>query len=226
MTNEMLEQLSENIFEHAFMIETFSDLDAANRWLLSQDRIKVTAFQIETGHTRRIGKLWIRGVLIAYQELDEPGEYRYRIAEGLEYNYDESEIRPSIAMLWKQDHPDHPYVCDQEEFVKGFRTCHRKYYVLYKIPAEEVGDPETVPNLFRGENHRGRAQARFYRMMNAAVVLAVLFTGFFLLGHLNILVVPVSALQWAGTLMWVQDVILALFWIAGTVDKIRYRKNP
>ena len=99
MLRNMLDSITG--MEQSFQLQTFSSLRAANQWLLLQDRITVTAFEVQGVATVGIGKFLPRRVLIAYQTEEEPNDFYYGISSGLEYIYDGDDLTHSIETNWK-----------------------------------------------------------------------------------------------------------------------------
>lgn len=227
MFNSLDQLTAEQIFEQSFQVETFHSVKATNQWLLSQDNIKVISLQIVNRMNRGVGKLMPRQIMIAYRKTQEPNDFYYGVSDGLEYCYDGMEDR-SISQMWEEKYPKLRYVMDQEELCKGYRTYHRKYYVLYEAPRATDGCKDAVvntKNIFHEKNDSGDALKRKQFLIALSIILGVIFTGIWMLAANNYFAASKTVIFVCKFLMYYFDATLAAAWVYGTAKFIRRRRR-
>ena len=227
MLRNMLDSITG--MEQSFQLQTFSSLRAANQWLLLQDRITVTAFEVQGVATVGIGKFLPRRVLIAYQTEEEPNDFFYGISSGLEYIYDGDDLTHSIETNWKHQNPKLELEQIQEVMVHGIRTYHRKYYALYRAPHASDGCRDTVlrvRNVFSDENYFDNSSLRYYSQVLAAeLLIAVVCTLLWLLGIQGGCGISQTGMRIFGVLVYTVDTLLGINWVFLTRQRFRSRKR-
>lgn len=228
MLIDTIDQTSlEEILAQSFRVETFRSIKATNQWLLSQDHIKVISLQIINRIDRGVGKLFPHQIMIAYQGTTEPNDFYYGVSDGLEYCYDGSE-ESDVQQLWEKNYPKLRYVMHQEELCKGYRTYHRKYYVLYEVPHAKDGCEDAVvntKNIFQEENNSGKALRRKQFIVALSLIFGILFTGIWLGSANDYFVTSQAVMAACKFLMYYFDATLAVIWIIGTVKQIRRKRR-
>lgn len=228
MMYEMLDQLTaEKLLEQSFQVETFHSVKATNQWLLSQDNIKVVSLQIINTIDRGVGKLVPRRIMIAYQRTQESNDFYYGVSDGLEYCYD-GDDEGSIEQMWNRKYPKLPYVMDREELCKGYRTYHRKYYVLYQVPHATDGCQDAVvntKNIFRDKNDSGKALRRKQLIEAISLILGIIFTGIWLGSVNDYFATSQAVMQACKFLMFYFDATLGGIWIYQSLKYILRRRR-